>query len=351
MSVTPTTHQQNASGQIARSQPNKRHPLLNLTFQKCVAAFLSIRDMQSLGLTCFGQPEEMLRQDTAILPNVIMARYPVDNPMPGNVFLAYEQVYTARPLPEISSLNLLGFPEMSAKLPSILNATPFLKELSLEAAHRKTYDLLIAPENSLWVLLASSIIKPDFTKGTDDHGSTLVKITDNCLSSLQNHDLQSLELKHCMQFTGAGLNHLKKASLQSLKIERCKPFSDAGMAILPQFPLRNLRLAYCKAITSAGWTCLANLPHLKSLDLSGCDQLTDDDLLHLAKLPLKHLRLHGCTKITPIGLNNLKGLELESLCLDGCSGISAEAVTSFLKAKSTPPSLQKLRGVKRPFIS
>jgi len=43
-----------------RSENNKRHPLLEPTSQKCVAAFLTLRDMLSLVLTCFGQPERIL---------------------------------------------------------------------------------------------------------------------------------------------------------------------------------------------------------------------------------------------------------------------------------------------------
>jgi len=107
------------------------------------------------------------------------------------------------------------------------------------------------------------------------------------------------------------LYYLNKTHLETLKFERWS-FNDAGMQALTKFPLRTLKLAFCPAITSAGWALLSQLTHLENLDVSGCDQLTDDDLRNLVNLPLRTVNLSGCTKITDRGLLVLEGLGLHS---------------------------------------
>lgn len=61
---------------------------------------------------------------------------------------------------------------------------------------------------------------------------------------------------------------------------------------------------------------------LTSLDLSGCNQLTNNSLLPLRRLPLKHLSLENCTRI---GVEDMLEMvmeiaELSSLDLGGQLG-------------------------------
>jgi hypothetical protein len=54
---------------------------------------------------------------------------------------------------------------------------------------------------------------------------------------------------------------------------------------------------------------------IKQLDLTSCDELTDEELVYLEKMPLQSLSLNRC-KVTNEGLAHLKGLPLQSLQSD-----------------------------------
>jgi len=321
-----------------RSENNKRHPLLEPTSQKCIAAFLTLRDMQSLGLTCFGQPERMFGHrsmsttdpvvKTAILPSVVAGRYSLDHPITAHDFLLYSHIYDNCLFPKIQSLTFFGMPSLLAKLPKILTKLPNLRNLHLEGADRRTHEYLVLADIFPAFEFFKMITK-DFEISECLNQNPCVLLRDRNLSSLKDHDLVSFELRHCIQFTGIGVHYLKKTHLETLKFERCN-FKDTGMQMLPQFPLRTLKLAFCPAITSAGWAFLAYLPFLQNLDLTGCDQLTDDDLLHIAKLPnLKILNLSHCAKITERGLQHLEQCKLTSLNLIGCTNISQDTFARY----------------------
>ncbi len=326
-----------------RSENNKRHPLLESTSQKCVAAFLTLRDMQSLGLTCFGQPERMFGHrsvpttehpvGTAILPSVVAGRYTLDHPITAHDFLFYSHIYDSRPFPEIRSLTFFGIPALLAKLPEILTKLPNLRNISLEGADSVTHEYLVLANTSSTFEFFKMITK-DFEISECLNQNPCILLKDRNLSALKNHDLVSFELRHCILFTGIGLHYLKKTHLETLKFERCN-FQDVGMQMLTQLPLRTLKLAFCPAITSAGWALLPNLSLLEHLDLTGCDQLTDDDLLPIAQLPnLKTLNLSHCSKITDCGLQSLERCKLTSLNLMGCSNISQDAFASYHTAET-----------------
>lgn len=321
-----------------RSEHNKRHLLLEPTSQKCVAAFLSLRDIQSLGLICIGQSERVLRRSwtltpenpigTAILPSIVASRYTLAHPMSAPDFLLYSQIYNLRSFPEIQSLTFYETPALVAKIPEILPTLPNLRNVCLEGADRTTYDYLVTLENAA-AFEIFKMMTNDFEISECLNQNPCVLLKDQNLSALKNHNLTSFELRNCILFTGIGLNYLKKDHLQTLKFERCN-FEDPGMQILVQFPLHTLKLGFCTAITSAGWALLSKLSSLEHLDLTGCDQLTDDDILHIARIPkLKTLNLSHCTKITDDGLQCFDQHKFTSLNLIGCTSVSPEAFTCF----------------------
>eukprot|EP00808_Paulinella_micropora_P019841 g31093.t1 len=98
------------------------------------------------------------------------------------------------------------------------------------------------------------------------------------------------------------LRHLGLSSLSSTKI------SDAMLALLNEaaFPLESLELAGCQALTDRGLQQLAGMSNLTSLNLEMCSRLTNVD--SLLTLPLTSLRLHACSAIPPEKLAKLSEL-------------------------------------------
>jgi hypothetical protein len=173
--------------------------------------------------------------------------------------------------------------------------------------------------------------------------------------------LTSLNLQGCEQITNKGLKSLKGLNrLSSLNLWGCKEITDEGLGdLLKELPhLTSLDLGYCSQLTSEVLKSLAHLKHLTSLSLWGCYGITGKELKLLKKLnhlsilslgrcgitdkglkslaPLTHLtslNLGGCEQITDEGLKSLKGLTgLTSLNLWTCSHITnkiLKSLTSF----------------------
>jgi Leucine Rich repeat len=79
-----------------------------------------------------------------------------------------------------------------------------------------------------------------------------------------------------------------------------------------------------------------NLPYLKSLNLSGCKNITHQGLIHLQTLPsLQSLGLSECTQITDQGLKYLKDLpSLQSLNLFSCKKITNQGIERLKRGRS-----------------
>ncbi len=92
----------------------------------------------------------------------------------------------------------------------------------------------------------------------------------------------------------------------------------------------SLNLAECRNVTIEGIQYLNAIPHLTELNLSSCS-LTDTALSELK--PLGHLRwlnLSYCNRITNLGLRNLQNLRrLEFLDLQGCVKINKGGLTKL----------------------
>jgi len=71
--------------------------------------------------------------------------------------------------------------------------------------------------------------------------------------------------------------------------------------------LQTLDLSGCERVTDAGLAHLKGLTALQSLNLMGCDEVTDAGLAHLKALTaLQRLGLTGCDKVTDAGVADLK---------------------------------------------
>ncbi len=104
-------------------------------------------------------------------------------------------------------------------------------------------------------------------------------------------------------------NITNMTELTTLDLGGCNAVTDQSLANIGKLSnLRSLNLAYCK-VTDLGLLYLKNLTNLISLDLGGCDQITDAGLANLSNMSqLKILNLQHCTSITDNGLLYLESL-------------------------------------------
>jgi hypothetical protein len=109
----------------------------------------------------------------------------------------------------------------------------------------------------------------------------------------------------------------------------------AGLRVLAGAPaFQALDLSWCEQITDDGLKHLTALGQVRDLDLSGCSQITDLGLSFLTALPdLHHLDLSCCSQITDLGLRHLMALEqLQSLTLLICERLTDAGVLAFQRA-------------------
>lgn len=137
-----------------------------------------------------------------------------------------------------------------------------------------------------------------------------------------------INLSFCKKLTGVALWVLSQQfpALKNLDLTGCSQFNDADLVHLVQMGnLDTLCLAGCSGISKAGFQSLCSLlDKVEVLDLTSCNHV-DDTVLH--SLPnmhqLKHLVLTACTQFTDNGMGELGKLsKLESLHMDQCTQIS-----------------------------
>ena len=91
-------------------------------------------------------------------------------------------------------------------------------------------------------------------------------------------------------------------------------------------------------LTDAGLAELAalNLPHLDTLTLGYCDNISDAGMSHVARLrSLRYLSLMACPRITDAGLTPLLSMEsLTGLDLRGCAGITDDGLEQLMSKKN-----------------
>lgn len=131
---------------------------------------------------------------------------------------------------------------------------------------------------------------------------------------------------------GHGLKYLPY-SLQSLDISEVGTLLDENLQYLCKYSLQRLDISYCYltqlhftssllnlqtlnianfGVTINNFQYLSNLTMLKNLDIRDCEDLTDNELVHVGKIvSLTHLNINSCTSwvsITNDGIRNLCNL-------------------------------------------
>lgn len=135
--------------------------------------------------------------------------------------------------------------------------------------------------------------------------------------------------------TDQDLALLQKLPIQTLDLSGCEEISNDGLAAVAHLPIEQLKLcspesAVCK-VTGAGLKHLQRMP-LKDLRINNCDDLSTG-LHSLASRPLKILDVSyfgiAGSFVTDEGLSYLKDLPLERLNLDWCCELSAEGLKNL----------------------
>lgn len=229
--------------------------------------------------------------------------------------------------------------------------------LILRNCHRLTHsglvDLLSHHPASLFPLtpIASSSLE-DFQL-LDLSGCSAI-VTDDLLQLIGNNSsfhLKILSLRDCFRLTDAGLHWLTTAvaggggggggescdSLTSLDLSGCDQITDRGVASLAfHLPhLEQLHLKGCTRVTSESIALLAHhCRDLKILNLQGCVRVDDVAIGHLTHhcALLEVINLQGCYRVTDASLFAIMHscANLKSLDIRRCSGISHTAMSTVL---------------------
>jgi hypothetical protein len=151
----------------------------------------------------------------------------------------------------------------------------------------------------------------------------------------------SVDLTFCKQLSGASLLALSQGlpALNSLNLTGCSQFNDNDLVHISQMVnLKNLSIAGCDGISKAGLINLSSvLDNVDTLDLTSCPQIDDEVLSSLPNMyQLKNLILTACTQFSDSGLRALGKLKkLESLVLDQCPQISNSSLLKISAISAT----------------
>jgi F-box/leucine-rich repeat protein 13 len=149
--------------------------------------------------------------------------------------------------------------------------------------------------------------------------------------------LQVLNIADCTRVSDLGVRHIMEGAsssvLRELNLTNCQKLSDISLLRLtPGCPaLTHLSLSYCEHISDTGVELLGKLPHLYSLDLTGCG-ITDHGVASLHNNPrLRHLGLAELPDITDDGIKRMccELALLESLDISECELISSLALQAI----------------------
>jgi hypothetical protein len=181
-------------------------------------------------------------------------------------------------------------------------------------------------------------------------------VTDDLLQLIGNNSsfhLKTLSLRDCFRLTDVGLHWLTTTvsggpcggegkgesceSLTSLDLCGCDQITDGGVASLAfHLPhLEQLHLQGCTRVTSESIALLAlNCRKLKIINLQGCVRIDDVAIGQLTRncFQLESINLQGCFRVTDASLFAIMRScpNLKSLDIRRCSGISHAAMTTVL---------------------
>jgi hypothetical protein len=194
-----------------------------------------------------------------------------------------------------------------------------------------------------------AVVSRDFKRIPPDTVSTVVINTQKklfyFLRALKNspvnwEELTSLNITRLdIQDKDLALIEQKCPHLQSLNLHKCAQITNKGIEHIKGLRnLQSLGLNGCIQITDAGLSHLKDFANLQSLDLSFCNLVDGSGLVYLKDLEnFQSLKLSYCSGINGSTLGSLRDLEnFESLNLEGCNQI-ADADLECIK------SLKKLQ--------
>lgn len=172
--------------------------------------------------------------------------------------------------------------------------------------------------------------------GTPEHGKTVRSFIINFLSDDFGELKRSIDLVKHGKDTGAPITDgvLQELSdlhphVESLNLHGCAQVTDVGLWALARncIDLKRLFLGGCDQITHIGLRSLSlRCSHLEELDLKDCARVTDLGLRVIAAgfFNLRRLCLEGCDKVTDGGVLQVAQCcpNLEKLSLKGCGKLS-----------------------------
>lgn len=142
-----------------------------------------------------------------------------------------------------------------------------------------------------------------------------------------------------------GLQHLPRIGpIASLDLGGCERLTDAGVQHLLGLSgtLTQLRLSNNKALTNAALQSLSGLTLLRNLRVEYCQKVTPEGLRHLQGLPLVSFSPRGCLKMTDAAVEVLREfVTLEHLSLAQCATLTRTALGP-LGRDPPPPALTNL---------
>lgn len=165
--------------------------------------------------------------------------------------------------------------------------------------------------------------------------------------SLQSRGIrrvQVLSLRRSLSYVTQGLPHI-----ESLNLSGCYNLTDNGLAhafIQESRCLRVLDLSLCKQVTDSSLGRIAQyLKNLEALELGGCSNVTNTGLLLVAwgLRRLKSLNLRSCRHVSDVGIGHLSGmtrsaaegcLNLENLTLQDCQKVTDLSLKHISKGLS-----------------
>ncbi|PWA86349.1 Leucine-rich repeat, cysteine-containing subtype [Artemisia annua] len=185
-----------------------------------------------------------------------------------------------------------------------------------------------------------------------------VNVTDKSLKIIAEATcLNELQLLGCYLISDLGLEYLANGDLKyclvTLDLSRCDRITDNGVIHLKKLvTLISLSFLRCGGkITDCGIVALCELPNIKSLNLDYLFNITDVSLLEIGRkyLNIVSISLDGCKRITGVGLRAFTGHRyLFGLRLFSCYKISWEDVLSIALTLPSLSSIRLSRRIKKP---
>lgn len=203
-----------------------------------------------------------------------------------------------------------------------------LLRLTNEEDQTKMLENMLKSFPNIWNLEVNNRIEYDF----------ISIYYSKCLSVLYNYQsvCQSLTelILPCLSDNGiVGISNLKKLKVLNI---RCSDITNRGLAeICSIVSITSLNISRCdiiKAGDESAYYYLLKLNNLISLNMSGCDNISDEGLEVLSTITtLTELNLSNCTSISNIGLLYLLSLtNLSILNLSNSYGITSVSSLSTL---------------------